>query len=889
MRPEHWLYTIPLRLRSLFRWAQADQELEDELHDHLERKTEEYVAQGMTQEEAHRRARLDLGGIEQTKEKCRDARRVNWIQDFVQDLRFGLRLLRKSPGFAAVAILTLGLGIGASTSVFSVINAVLIRALPYSHPDRLVYVWSPNPRFQLPIEYLTPMNADFFDLQKQNHSFTSLALFGVAKFNVAVDGRSDALSGARVTGSFFETMGVGPELGRTVNQEDDQQGRERVAVISHSLWRERFGAQREVLGKTLLLDAKPYRIIGVMPAGFAFPRATDVMSTAKVTDLWIPWAMPPEQRANREDSAGNAIGRLRPDVSLEQAQAEMSTLMASIDLLRPPKDRGFGAQVQPLFDSVTGGSRHALLLLMGAVGLLLCIVCSNVSSLAMARASSRIREMGVRTALGAGPARLLRQLLTESLLLGIVGGALGVCLAFASIRLLLRLDPGTIPRLEEASVDVRVLLFALGISLLTSALFGLFPAFSASRCDPSEVFGQSGSRSVRGTRNRFRQGLIVAQVALTVVLLTGSGLLIRSLIRVLSVEKGFDPHSTVTMSLSLDERYAQPERQVAFYRNLLDRLGALPGVQAAGAVTNLPLGHGEMISWLTVEGHNFDEKVFFQTRSVTPRYFTAMGIRLLAGRFFTDEDSTGHPNVAIVGRTFAQTYFAGHNPLGKRFHFIDGAPQPTWWTIVGVVDDVRNESLEERPRLQAYLPFWQSSVPTASVVLRTSMNAETIAAVVRRELSTLDSALAVGDIRTMDQLVSEATEERRFQTLLLSVFSGMALALSLVGLYALLAYSVRQRTAEIGIRMALGAQRRDVMQQVIGQGACLALNGITLGLLSAWMLTRVLTSLLFGVKPTDPVTFAGVALAFSLVVFTACYMPARRAMRVDPMVALRHE
>ena len=466
---------------------------------------------------------------------------------------------------------------------------------------------------------------------------------------------------------------------------------------------------------------------------------------------------------------------------------------------------------------------------------------------------------------------------------------MGVCLAFASIRLLLRLDPGNIPRLEEASVDVRVLFFALGVSLLTSAVFGLFPAFSASRCDPCEVLAQSGSRSVKGTRNRFRQGLIVGQVALTVVLLTGSGLLIRSLIKVLSVEKGFDPHSTVTMGLSLDERYAKPEQQVAFYRNLLDRLGALPGVQAVGAVTNLPLGHGEMISWLTVEGHNFDERVFFQTRSVTPRYFTAMGIRLLEGRFFTDDDSAGHPNVAIVGRTFAQTYFPGHNPLEKRFHFIDGAAQPTWWTIVGVVDDVRNESLEEKPRLQAYMPFWQSTFPAASVVVRTRTNAETIAAAVRREVSTLDSALAVADIRTMDQLVSEATEERRFQTLLLSVFSGMAVALSLVGLYALLAYTVRQRTAEIGVRMALGAQKRDVMQNVLGQGASLAFAGITLGLPTAWMLTRVLTSLLFEVKSTDPLTFFGVAFAFCLAVLAACYIPARRATRVDPMVALRYE
>jgi len=821
--------------------------------------------------------------------KLRSALSVNFIEGFFQDLRYGLRTLRNSPGFMIVAVLTLALGIGATTSVFSLLNAVLLRSLPYPEPGRLVYVWSPNPRLQLPIEYLTPMNADFFDLQKQNRSFASLALFGVAKFNVAADGLSNALGGARVTGSFFETMGVAPELGRTVNPEDDKPGQDQVLVISHSLWRERFGAQKDVLGKTLLLDARPYRIIGVMPKGFAFPRATDVMSAAKVTDLWIPWAMPADQKANREDSAGNAIGRLRPGVSVEHAQAEMSTLMASIDLLRPPKDRGFGAQVQPLFDSVTGGSRHALLLLMGAVALLLFIACSNVASLTMVRVTGRIREMGVRTALGAGRGRLLRQLLTESLFLALAGGALGLCLAFASIRLLLWLDPGNTPRLDETSVDWRVLIFAVVVSTATGLFFGLFPAFVVSRCDPARVLTQAGSRSVKGTPSRFRQGLIIAQVALTVVLLTGSGLLIRSLSKVLSVNKGFDPHSTVTLNLSLDARYGQPERQIAFYRNLIDRLSALPNVQAVGAVSNLPLGHSEALSWLTVEGHQFDEKVFFQTRSVTPRYFPAMSIRLLEGRLFTDDDSAAHPNVAIIGRTFAQSYFSGRSPLGQRFHFIDGAPQPTWWTIVGVVDDVRNESLEEKPRLQAYVPFWQSTTPTASVVLRTSANADTIAAAVRRELITLDSALAVADVRTMAQLVSEATEERRFQTLLLSSFSGIALVLSLVGLYALLAYSVRQRTAEIGIRMALGAQRSSLMRLILMEGSGLALAGITVGLGLAWALSRLMTSLLFEVKPTDPATFFSVAILLCVVAMASCYFPARRATRVDPMVALRHE
>ena len=810
------------------------------------------------------------------------------LEDFTRDFWYTLRNIRKDPRFFFVAVFALALGIGSSTTVFSLVNAVLIRALPYPHPDRLVYLWSPNPRFQLPLEYLSPMNADFFDLQKRNRSLASLALFGTAKFNVAADGRADALGGARVTGSFFETMGIAPELGRAVTPADDEQGHDQVAVISHSLWQERFGAEKDILAKTLLLDARPYRIIGVMPAGFAFPRATDVSASAKVTDVWIPWAMPPALRANREDGEGDAIGRLRPGVSVEQAQAEMRALMASIDLLRPPKDRGFGAQVQPMFDSVTSGSRRVLLLLMVAVAFLLLIACSNVAGLAIVRASGRIREIGVRAALGASRAQLIRQLLTESLVLGISGGIFGVFVALVSIRFLVWFDPGNIPRLEETSVDLRVLFFALGVSISASLLFGLFPAFASSQRDPAQVLAQAGSRSVKGTRSRLRQGLIVGQVALTVVLLTGSGLLIRSLVKVLSVQTGFNPHSTVTMSVSLDARY-QPERQIAFYRDLLDSVSALPGVQAAGAVTILPLGHSEGLYWLAVEGRNFDEKVFFQTRSVTPHYFAAMGIHLIEGRYFTDSDSAGHPNVAIVSRTFSEQYFPGQSPLEKRFHFIDGAAKPTWWTIVGVVDDVRNTSLEEQPRPQAYLSFWQSTLPYASIVLRTNTAPKTTAEGVRKELGTLDPALGVADVRTMDQLVSEATEERRFQTTILSSFSSIALVFSLVGLYALLAYSVRQRTAEIGIRVALGAQKRDVMKLIVGQGAGLAITGIGLGLASAWALTRLLSSLLFEVKATDGGTFVTVAFVFGVVLLAASYIPARQAMRMDPMVALRRE
>jgi len=884
-----WLLIFVARLRGLFRKRHLDGELDTELQTHLEMLTEENIRRGMSLADAHYAARREFGGVEQAKELYRDQRSLPFLETLLQDVRYALRLLRKSPGFTAVAVLTLALGIGASTSVFSLINAVLIRTLPYKEPERLVYLWSPNPRFQLPIEYMTPMNADFFDLQKQNRSFAGLALFGVARFNFAIQGRADAIGGARVTEDFFKTMGISPALGRTVDARDDQLGQEQVAVISDRLWRTHFGAEPDILGKSLLLDARPYQIIGVMPPGFGFPHATDVMDAAKVSDIWIPWAMPADQKANRNDSAGNAIGRLRQGVSLEQAQSEMSTLMAEIDLLRPAKDQGFGALVQPFVASVTGAPRRALLIPMGAVTLLSLIACSNVASLAMARAAGRIREMGVRAALGAGRSRLIRQLLTESLFLAVCGGALGCCVAFTSIRLLMRVDPGNIPRLDQASLDSRVLFFTLGVSLVTGLLFGLFPALTASRCDLSDVLTHSGTRSVKGTRSHFRQGLVVVQVALTFVLLTGSGLLIRSLLRVQSVEKGFEPHSTVTMNLSLDQRYSQPDRQIPFYRELIDCLSVLPGVQAAGAVTNLPLGHGETLSWLTVEGYPFDEKVFFQTRSVTPHYFAAMGIRLLEGRSFTDNDSPGRPLVAIVNRTFTEKYFRGQNVLGKRFHFIGGDAKPTWWIIIGVVADVRHASLEEQPQLQAYLPFWQSSASAAALVLRTSTDPTSLASAVRKELSTIDPGLAVADIRTMDQLVSESTAMRRLQTFLLSVFAGAALLLSLVGLYALLAYSVRQRTAEIGVRMALGAGKSDVIRLVVGQGASLAFAGIAIGLVTAWGFTRLLASLLFEVKATDAITFVSVPIVFCMVALAGCYVPARRATRVDPMVALRYE
>jgi putative ABC transport system permease protein len=884
------LRTFAAKVRAQFRQRSADRQFDEELQTHLQLLTERFVSRGMSSMDAECAARRQLGNVALLQQRQREARTFLSPSALWFDVRYGLRMLRKSPGFSAVAVLILALGIGASTSVFSLIDAVLIRALPYPDPERLVYLWSPNPRFQVPIQDLPPLTADFYTIRSENRSFSNVALFTSARFNVSESDRADVLGGARVTGEFFKTLQVPTVIGRSIDSADDQPGHARVAVISHQLWQSRFGKDPAVLGKVLTINAQTYTILGVMPAGFAFPRSEDPGGApAESTDVWIPWAMTQEQRANWNDSAGIVIGRLRSGVTIQQAQAEMGGIIARLDRLRPAMGQGFGALVMPFASALPIGSRNALLLAMGAVTLVLLIACTNVASLLMARGAGRIHEMGVRIALGARRSRLLSQLLTESLVLATCGGAFGCCLAFASLRLLLQLDPGNIPRLDEASIDPVVLLFATGLSMVTGLMCGLFPALFASRCSPSIALTHFAGRSIKGTRSRFRSSLIVAQTALTVLLLAGSGLLIRSLLGVYSVDKGFQTRSIVTMHLSLDERYNQSEGQVRFYRELLGRVNALPGVRSAGTVTSRILGHDESLTWVSVEGHPFQEKTNFQTNSAAPLYFETMGIRLLHGRLFTDEDAAGRPLVAIVNSTFAKVYFLDQDAVGKRFHFIDGRPAPTWWTIVGVVADVRQLSLEEMPGLQIYLPLWQTGSTDASLAVRADATPDSLVSAVRKTVHAMDPSLAVGDVATMESLVSEATAGRRFQALLSTLFAGAALLLAVVGLYALVASAVQQRSAEFGIRMALGARRWQVLLLVLGDGMKLALIGVALGLAASLALSRIAASFLYGVTPTDPVTFSGAALLLIITAFSACYIPARRATHVDPAIALRCE
>jgi predicted permease len=874
-----------------FRRSSMEHEMDAELRFHLESRAEELIRNGVPPAEARRRARLEFGSLDRTKEECRDARGAGWLECSLFDVRYGLRMLRKNPGFAALAILTIALGIGATTAVFSLVNAVLLRDLPYRNPQQIDYLFEPVLHIPgVPLEAWGPNNADFYDWKQQNHSFSSMALFSVEHSNLSVGDNAIRVGGSRVTSEFFQVLGVAAELGRTVGPEDDQPGKERVVVISHALWQSHFGADRNVLGKELVLTGQPYRVIGVMPAGFSFPHGPEALdSSGQVTDVWMPYAMTLQQKLSRFDGSGNAIGRLRPGVSPSQAQAEISTITAQFDSLHLPMFRGATAVILPLEAVVTGGSRLALLIFMGAVVLVLLIACSNVASLILARAIGRAQEMSVRAALGASRSRLIRQLLAESLCLSGGGGLLGVLVASITIRFLIFIIPGNIPRLDEISMDRRVLLFTIGVSLATGLFFGLFPALTVSRGQLTDVLKAAGNRSVKGRVGALHRGLMVTEVALAVVLLTGSGLLIRSFMKLQGVDKGFAPQSTMTMNIQLDPRYNQPERQTAFFRNVIERTSALPGVETTAAIDQLPLGGGESLSLLSVEGYPFDPKTFFERRSISPHYFAAMGIPFLQGRDFTDGDSGAHPGAAIVSSSFARKYCPGQSALGKRFRFGDDNPAQAWWTIVGVVGNVRYWKLDAAPPMQVYTPLWGAGPGSASVVARTNLPPDNIASNIGAIVRDLDPSLVATDLRTMNQLVSKASAERRFQTLLLTIFGALALFLSLVGLYGLMAYSVQQRTAEIGIRMALGAQESDVLRLVLKQGANLALAGIALGVAGSWCLTRLMTSLLFEVRPTDASTFSGVVILFCVVALAACYVPARRATRLDPMVALRHE
>jgi predicted permease len=882
------------RLRALFCRKSVEDELQEELQYHLEREAEKYRQAGAAPEEAMRRARLALGGLEQARQQCREARGTRLLDDLLQDLRYGLRTLGKSPGFTVVTILTLALGIGACTAIFSIVNAVLIRSLPYGDAGRLVYLLTPNPNFgNFPVEAFDPSYADFFDLQRQSDSYASMTAFEQASYSSASQNTATRVGGARVDGNFFSTLQSFPEAGRAIGPEDDRPGHNNVVVISHALWQSMFAGSAQILSKSLRLDGRLFQIIGVMPAGFGYPHNTDFPAgvgsgNGTGTDVWVPLALSAEQKAVRDDMSGFALARLKPGVSVRQAQAEMSTIMVRLDQLHQADMRGWGAFVKPLPDSSIGPARTLMWLLLGAVVLVLLIACGNAANLLLARAAVRTHELGVRATLGAARGRMIRQMLTESLLLGLAGGLAGIVLAYGFLRGLLLLNPGDIPRMDQASIDTRVLVFTLITAVLTSMLFGILPALFASRINLIEFLKSGGNRGSVGTRNRLRSILIIGELGLVVILLAGAGLLLRSYINVESVKTGFSS-STVSMNIQLDAEYGSREQRLAFFRTLLDKIHSIQGVESAGVIDRLPLSNSESLSTLWVDGYENQKEQLVNDRNITPQYFSAMDIPLVSGRSFTDDDAPGRPTVAMVNQAFAKKYFGKRDPIGLGIRTSGPAHNPLR-TVIGVVGNVHHSSLEAPAAPEVYEPLWQKDIGGgAFVAVRSSLPPDTIAPAIRAALRTIDPNLALSDFHTMGELASQSTARRRFQTTLLTVFSGMAMLLGMVGVYGLLAYSVKQRTAEIGLRIALGAPRGRVLGMILRQGFQLFIAGLMLGIAGALALARILTSFLYGVSTLDPITFAAVPVLLLLATIMACLIPARRAANVDPMRTLRYE
>ncbi len=879
------------RLLGLLRARRADADFAAELEAHVALHTEDGVRAGFTPENARRQALIKLGGAEQALQAQRERRTLPWLENFAQDLRYSLRTLRRSPGFTATAVLTLALGIGACTAIFSMVYAVLLRSLPYGDPGRLVYLFTPDPSLHLPPEIFSPTNADFFDIQRENRLYSNMSFVGQSAVNLAGQGAVERIGAARVDENFFSTLEAYPEWGRAISTGDQLQGHDHVAVISHALWQSMFAGSPDVLKDSISLDSVNYRIVGVMPPEFGYPHGTDIPygnAEVKTTETWIPLALTPQQKADRDNaSADAAIARLRPGVTIREAQSELGIIEARLDKLHMPLLQGCGALVKSFLDIVVGPVRPLMNLLLGAVILVLLIACGNTASLLLARASDRLRELGVRAALGAKRSRIARQLLTESLLIGVGGGAIGVVLAWLFLQVLPSLNPGNISRLGEASLDARVLLFAVAVSVLASVLSGILPALTVSRLDVTGLLGGS-SRAIAGKHSRVQSALIVAEAAMVVVLMASAGLLIRSYINIASVSTGFS-RSTVSMKISLDEHpgvtsQQQAAQRSAFFHSLIARLGALPGVSDAGAINYLPLSGSESLDTIWVDGYANRKDQLAEGRSITPDYFRAMGIPLIAGRAFTEADVSSHAHVVIVNQRFAQIYFAGRNPIGGRV----GGDNRHWDTVVGVVADVRHFSLEEAPEPQFYHPDY-GGFDSAYIAVRSTLPSRTVAAEARAVVRTIDPSVAVADVHTMGELESEASAQRRFQTTLLTLFAGVALLLALAGIFGLMSYSVSRREREVGIRMALGAQRGDVMLLVLGNAALLLGLGLTIGFGCAWFAVGVMKSFLFEVGGHDPLTLCIACVLLAMFGLLAAIVPARRAASVDPMQALRAE
>jgi putative ABC transport system permease protein len=880
-----WSRVAAARLRGLLRRDAVEQDIDDELRLHVEMVSEENVRRGMTPADARRAALASFGDVTRVKEAARDVRGGGSMETIIQDVRFGLRMLTKNPGFTVVAVIALALGIGANSAIFSVVNTVLLRPLPYKDPERLVMVFEDDSRHGYPRD--TPAPANYIDWRDQNKVFEGMAAIAELSFNLTGVGEPERLDGRRVSASLFPILGVEPQLGRRFTPEEDQPGENHVVILSHALWQRRFGSDAGVIGKTITMNGYSFAVVGVMPPSFQFPSRDD--------QFWIPIAFTQAEAGRRGSHFLQVVARMKPGVTLGQAQAEMSAIATRLQQQYPADNVDLGAVVVPLHEQLVGNIKTALLVLLGAVGFVLLVACANVANLLLARAAGRQKEIATRVALGASRLRLIRQFLTESVLLAAIGGATGLLLSVWGVRLLKAFIPPNISQAKEITVDVKVLVFTLLISLLTGLVFGLAPATQATNINLNETLKEGGRDSAAGSRgNRIRGVLVVSEVALSLILLIGAGLLINSFLRLRRVDPGFHTDNLLTMSVTLPaQKYPDRARRSAFYAEMISRVEALPGVRSAAVTSQIPLIKQGDTGSITIEGRPAPQpgqQFMAAIRIVSPHYFPTMGIQLLRGRLFGDQDRADSPAVAVISDAMARRFWPGEDPTGKRI--CPGKPETPedWVTIVGVVNDVRQFGLDADLKPQMYLTYQQSGYfSPRHLVVGTNVEPNSLASAVRGAVWGIDKDQPVSNISTMEEVLAESIGRQRFSTLLLGVFGVLALVLAAVGIYGVMSYSVAQRTHEIGIRMALGAQTRDVLKLAVGQGLKLIMIGVGVGLAASAVLTRVMSSLLFGVSSTDPATFVVISLVLVSAGVLASYIPARRATKVDPMIALRYE
>ena len=815
------------------------------------------------------------------------------MSGLLQDVRYAVRQVRKAPGFALVAVITLTLGIGANTAIFSVVNGVLLRSLPLHDPDRVVRVWHTPPQASFPgISTFSVSPANFLDWQVQNHVFASMAIYGFRGFTLTGGDKPEQVDASSVSSGFFSTLGVQPMVGRVFSPDEDQPGHANVVVLSHHFWREHFGSNRDIVGHNITLDGTSYLVAGVMPPSFRFP---------DFAQMWTPLAWTDQEKAVRGNHNYLVIARLRPGADLKQAQAEMNTISSRLEQQYPADDKGWGAAVRPLQADLVSDVRPALLVLLGAVGFILLIACVNVTNLSLARMFSRHKEIAIRTAMGASSVRIIRQILAESVLLALLGGVLGLTYAHFGIRLIMAFLGDKLPASIEVGIDLRVLVFTAAVSIFTGAMAGVLPALHLSRANVSQSLKQGlGRTDTDSSGNRTRSALVVVEVSLSLVLLIGAGLMIRSFQMLRAVNPGFEFHGVLTMTAAISQaKFSTASQQISFFERVLERVRTLPGVVAAGVIDDAPLSGNGSHQPIAVEGRPavpMSEQPEVDVRLISAGYMNAFRIPILRGRDFDHTDVVGRPPTTLISASFAKQFWPGEDPIGKHITltFFPGVVRE----VVGVVGDVKTDGLDQtRPPAALYVPFRQLVVPAGEVwrsfpmtlVVRSSPNPASISSAVTNAVHEVDGTIPVRDVRTMDQLVTNSLSQQRFSLSLLSAFALLALILAAIGIYSVLSYSVRRRVQEIGVRLALGASLSDVLRMIVFEGMRPTLLGVTVGTVGALALARVMASLIYGVKPTDAITFLSVAVVLSVVALVASIIPAYRAAKVDPMVALRYE